>query len=76
MYLSEQPKENSENGDFLAVQWLRLCLSMLGVWVRSLAGELRYHMPQCSQIFLKKIVKIPDADEHMNWIFYTFLNGM
>ena len=28
----------------LEVQWLRLCLSMKRVWVRSLAGELRSHM--------------------------------
>ena len=27
------------------VQWLRLCLPMQGVQVRSLVGELRYHMP-------------------------------
>jgi hypothetical protein len=26
-------ENNNENGDFLAVQWLRLCLSMLGAWV-------------------------------------------
>ena len=32
-------------GISLAVQWLRLCLSMQGVWVRSLVGELRSHMP-------------------------------
>ena len=30
---------------FLAVQWLRLRLSMLGVLVRFLVGELRSHMP-------------------------------
>ena len=29
----------------LAVQWLRLCLPMQGVWVRSLVMELRSHMP-------------------------------
>ena len=27
------------------VQWLRLCLPMQGVWVQSLVGELRFHMP-------------------------------
>ena len=32
-------------GTSLAVQWLRLCLPMQGVWVRSLVGELRSHMP-------------------------------
>ena len=26
-------------------QWLRLCLSMQGVWVRSLVRELRSHVP-------------------------------
>ena len=41
-------------GTSLAVQWLRLCLSMLGEWVWSLAGELRCHMPQCvAKIFWK-----------------------
>ena len=29
----------------LVAQWLRLCLPMQGVWVRSLVGELRSHMP-------------------------------
>ena len=40
-------------GTFLVVQWLRLCLPVqwvgsLGldpVWVGSLVGELRFHMP-------------------------------
>ena len=32
-------------GPSLAVQWLRLCLPMLGVRVRSLVRELRSHMP-------------------------------
>ena len=31
-----------------AVQWLLLHLPMQGVWVRSLVGELRSHMP-CGQ---------------------------
>ena len=30
---------------FLAVQWLRLHLTMQGLWVRSLVGEPRSHMP-------------------------------
>ena len=30
----------------LVVQWLRLRLSMQGVWVRSLVWELRFHLPQ------------------------------
>ena len=28
------------------VQWLRICLRMQGMWVRSLVGELRSHMLQ------------------------------
>ena len=32
-------------GTSLAVQWLRLCLPVQGVWVQSLVGELRSHMP-------------------------------
>ena len=28
------------------VQWLRLHLPLQGLWVQSLVGELRYHMPQ------------------------------
>ena len=32
-------------GTSLAVQWLRLPLPMQGVWVWSLVGELRSHMP-------------------------------
>ena len=31
-------------GAFLAVQWLGSMLPLLGVWVRSLVGELRSHM--------------------------------
>ena len=30
----------------MAVQWLRVCLPMQGVQVRSLVEELRYHLPQ------------------------------
>ena len=32
-------------GDSLVVQWLRLCLPMQGVQVRTLIRELRSHMP-------------------------------
>ena len=39
-------KNISRNIPYLAVQWLRLCLPMQGVWVRSLVGELRSPMPQ------------------------------
>ena len=34
----------------LVVQWLRICLAMLGTWVRSLVGELRSHMPWGNKI--------------------------
>ena len=33
------------SGTSLEVQWLRLCLPMQGMWVWSLVGELRSHMP-------------------------------
>ena len=33
---------------FLVIQWLRICLAMHRMWVRSLAGELRFHMLQLS----------------------------
>ena len=33
------------HGTFLEVQWLRLHLSMQGVWVQSLVGEQRSHIP-------------------------------
>ena len=29
----------------LVVQWLRICLPVQGMWVQSLVGELRSHMP-------------------------------
>ena len=29
----------------LMIQLLRLCLPLQGVWVQSLVGELRFHMP-------------------------------
>ena len=36
----------TQNTDiFLAVQWLRFHLTMQGLWVRSLVGEPRSHMP-------------------------------
>ena len=35
----------SAHGTFLVVQWLRLCLPMQGVWVRSLVRQLGSHMP-------------------------------
>ena len=42
--LRKGPKQMLE-GISLAVQWLRLRLSMQGVQIRSLVGELRSHMP-------------------------------
>ena len=30
----------------LVVQWLRICLPVQGMWVQSLVGELRSHMPR------------------------------
>ena len=35
----------SFKGTSLAVQWLRLCLLTQGMWVQSLVGEVRSHMP-------------------------------
>ena len=37
--------QNTFTGTSLAVQWLGLRLPMQGVWVRSLVGEIRSHMP-------------------------------
>ena len=37
-----------EKGTSLAVQWLRLCLPMQGVWIWFLVWELKYHVP-CAQ---------------------------
>ena len=39
-----------KSGTSLAVQWLRLRLSLQGVRVQSLVGELRSHMPQAKKI--------------------------
>ena len=44
VYVGES-KEAVCDGTSLVVQWLRLRLPMQGVWVRSLVGELRSHMP-------------------------------
>ena len=47
IYFSKEDRwiTNEPMGTSLAVQWLRICLPMQGVWVRSLVGELRSHMP-------------------------------
>ena len=39
-------KKLSILGTSLVVQWLRICLAVQGVWVRSLVGELRPYMLQ------------------------------
>ena len=33
-------------GTTLVVQWLKIHLATQGIWVQSLVGELRSHMPQ------------------------------
>ena len=38
--------KNEQNRDFPVVQWLRLHLTMQGVWIQSLVWELKFHMPQ------------------------------
>ena len=38
-------KKNAYLENSLVVQWLKICLPMKGVWVRSLVGEVRAHMP-------------------------------
>ena len=49
------------SGDFLMVQWLQLCLPLLGVggwggaWVSPLVGELRFCMPY--SLAKKKVYK-------------------
>ena len=42
----DRPPTRNETEISLVVQWLRICLSMQGTWVRSLVWELRSHMPQ------------------------------
>ena len=41
---AEKKKKNSSAGPSLVVQWLRICLSMQGIQVQSLVGELRSHL--------------------------------
>ena len=43
---SSGPDQKEPPGTSLAVQCLRFRLPMQGVWVRSLVGELRSHMPR------------------------------
>ena len=42
----EVESKESKSETSLAVQWLRLRLPLQEVWVQSLAGELRSHMPR------------------------------
>ena len=42
---SSREVKNVNSGPFLVVQWLRICLAMQRMWVWSLVGELRSHMP-------------------------------
>ena len=39
-------------GNSLLVEWLRICLSMQGMWAPSLVGELRSQMPQVNQVLV------------------------
>jgi len=39
----------TSQGTSLGVQWVRLCLPVLSVWVQSLVRELRSHMKPRSQ---------------------------
>ena len=39
-----QKKKIQQEGTSLVVQWLRICLVMQGMWVRSLVRELRSHV--------------------------------
>ena len=41
-------------GTFLVAQWLGLCLSMQGVWVRFLIWDLGSQMPHCQKMKLKE----------------------
>ena len=44
--VSVRMKIRPNSGTSLVVQWLRLHHSIRGMWVQSLAGTLRSHMPQ------------------------------
>ena len=46
LFMSHVALLNNFIGTSLAVQWLGLRLPMQGVRVRSLVGELRFHMPR------------------------------
>ena len=42
----QKKKKIQQEGTSLVIQWLRICLVMQGMWVRSLVRELRFHMLQ------------------------------
>ena len=44
--IKEEGSKLAFMGTSLVVQWLRIRLAMQGMQVRSLVGELRFHMPQ------------------------------
>ena len=44
VHTSMTRSEDLDPGTSLVVQWLRTCFPMEGIWVLSLAGELRPHM--------------------------------
>ena len=52
---------NIRGGTSTEVQWLRLRLPMQGVWVPSLVGDLRSHMP-CGVATKNKKIKITDTE--------------
>ena len=66
-------------GASLAVQWLRLCLPNLGVWVQSLVRELSSNMPLSQktkeqnrnnvEIFNKDQKKIHIKNKILNYFF-------
>ena len=37
--------QDARGGTSLVVQWLRICRPMRGMWVQTLVGELKSHMP-------------------------------
>ena len=52
-FTTESPRDLTRSANFLGtslvIQWLRLCLPMQRLWVQSLVGELRSHMPQAKK---------------------------
>ena len=46
----KEKKKKAALGTWLTIQWIRLCLAMQVVQVRSLIGEVRSHMPHSQKI--------------------------